>query len=80
MSEPSRHSSRHSKKSARHHTHANEKDNPQQPNDDLLCQFQQLAKQVEALGTQKTKSLYTDRDLHPNPFDKILYMPPFPRH
>ena len=50
------------------------------PNEELLRQFKKLSEQVEALGVQKKQALYTKRDLCPNPFDKSLYMPPFPKH
>ena len=52
----------------------------QNPNEELLQQFKKLSKQVKALGVQKKQALYIERDLRPNPFDKSLYMPPFPRH
>ena len=52
----------------------------QNPNEDLLQQFKQLSKQVKTLAVQKKQTLYIERDLHPNPFDKSLYMPPFPKH
>jgi hypothetical protein len=52
----------------------------QNPNKELLQQFKQLSQQVEILGVQKKQALYIERDLHPNPFDKTIYMPPFPKY
>lgn len=53
ISEPSRHSSRHSKWSAHRHKRLEGKTIIQNPNEELLQQFKQLSKQVEALGVQK---------------------------
>ena len=80
MSEPSRHSSRHRKRSTHRHKRHQERAMMHNPNEELLQKFKQLSKQVEALGVQKKQALYTERDLHPNPFDKIMYMPPFLKH
>lgn len=46
----------------------------------LAQQIEKMQTQIKALQTKSTKKLYTEQDLCPNPFDKILYMPPFPKH
>lgn len=53
MSEPSRHSSRHRKRSTHRHKRHQERAMMHNPNEELLQQFKQLSKQVEALGVQK---------------------------
>ena len=48
--------------------------------DTIAQQLEMLRRKIDALEAKGTKKLYTDQDLCPNPFDKSLYMPPFPKH
>lgn len=46
----------------------------------LAHQVENLQKQMTNMQTVNDKKSYTMEDLHPYPFDRTLYMPPFPPH
>lgn len=46
----------------------------------MAQQVQNLQRQMTNMKIENEKKIYTMKDLHPYPFDRTLYMRPFPQH